>query len=473
MNQKPLFLNHKKPHIHFIGIGGIGMSGIAEIFHLRGFIVSGSDKADSETLQRLKVLGVKTYIGHHADNITGASVIVYSSAVKFDNPEIVAAKKESIPIIPRAEALGELMRGKIGIAVAGTHGKTTTTSLLSTVFTHAKLDPTCIIGGKVDALGGNAKSGSGEYMIAEADESDGSFLQLPATYAIITNIDNDHLDHYGSVENIDDAFSRFVGHLPFYGLAMVCADDPGIKRVLKDFKKPYKTYGFSKTNDYYIELNPSVGHQTKFSVYFDSQKIAEVEINILGKHNALNALSVFALSHQMGLSIPIICEGLKSFSGVKRRFETKYLDQKNNIRIVDDYGHHPTEITATLLAAKQLAENKRIIAVFQPHRYSRTQSCIDDFASCFSDCDTLFLTPIYSAGEHPIAGINSEFLVEKINQSKYKPKKILGPFDLESMPREILKTIKPGDLVLCLGAGSITQLPALLISSLINHKGFE
>lgn len=460
----------KKPHIHFVGIGGIGMSGIAEVFCLRGFSVSGSDSQESDTTKRLSQIGISIHVGHKSEYVDGASVVVVSSAVRPQNPEILEAKKRNIPVIPRAEALGELMRGKTGIAVAGTHGKTTTTSLLSTVFTYAGLDPTCVIGGKVDALGGNAKSGSGEYMIAEADESDGSFLQLPATYSIITNIDNDHLDHYGSLEKIDSAFVQFVGHLPFYGLALVCGDDIGVQRVLSEFKKPFMTYGFLETNDYQITNYSAEEFGTNLNIEHKQKKLAKVSLPTLGKHNALNALAVFALSHQMGLAIDVIVKGLESFSGVKRRFETRYKDNERNIKIIDDYGHHPTEVRATLSAAKQLKSQKRIITVFQPHRFSRTQSCIEEFSSSFSDTDTLIVADIYPAGEQPIAGIDGDFFIKKIQASKHKPKNIFGPFDLEKCAKKVQSLIQDDDVIICLGAGTITKLPQMLIDSFSNAK---
>ena len=349
----------KFPHIeetqlHFVGIGGIGMSGIAEVFLTQGYPVTGSDLAESDSTRHLAKLGARVSVGHRAENIRGAKVVVISSAVKASNPEVVEAKRLRIPVIPRAEMLGELMRGRTGIAVAGTHGKTTTTSMLATVLTVAGLDPTIVIGGKVDSLGGNAKLGQGKYLVAEADESDGSFLHLPATLAIVTNIDNDHLDHYGSLEMIDQAFISFVGELPFYGIAAVCGDDLGVKRVLHRLTKPVVTYGFSAESDYSACEVKALGLGSSFEVFSkrEDQVLGKVKINVPGEHNVLNALAAVAIGLHMGIEFAAVARGLEEFKGVKRRFEIRWQDVENKKVIVDDYGHHPTEIAATLAAAR-------------------------------------------------------------------------------------------------------------------------
>jgi UDP-N-acetylmuramate--alanine ligase len=455
-----MMTNTKKPHLHFVGIGGIGMSGIAQVFYNQGYPVSGSDQTDGEMLKKLGTMGIKTYIGHQASQVEGASVVVISSAIRDTNPEVIAAKKLRIPVIPRAEMLGELMRGKVGIALAGSHGKTTTTSLMATILSHAGLDPTIVIGGKVDALGGNAKSGSGSYVVAEADESDGSFLHLPTTYAVITNIDSDHLDHFGTLAAIEDAFCGFVGALPFYGKVYVCGDDPGVQRCIPRFTKPYATYGFSLENDLRAALiaGSDLNSFRVISKFFGD--LGVIHLHLYGNHNVLNALAVIGIALELGVDFSVIADALESFQGVKRRFETRYHDEPKNIMILDDYGHHPTEIEATLLAARSFWKNRgRILLAFQPHRYSRTKNSEKEFLTCFKNADVLFLSDIYSAGEDPIPGVSSKDLAKKISHARYSG-------SLSETTRLIYQELKPGDLLLCMGAGSITQLPGLLINQL-------
>ncbi|NDD92314.1 UDP-N-acetylmuramate--L-alanine ligase [bacterium] len=340
--------------LHFIGIGGIGMSGIAQVFKNQGFSVTGSDIADSETIRRLSQIGIVCNLGHCAENLGVADVVVVSSAVRADNPELIEARRRRIPVIPRAEMLGELMRGKLGIAIAGTHGKTTTTSMMATVLTAASWDPTMVIGGKVDSLGGNAKLGQGKYVVAEADESDGSFLHLPFTYAVITNIDDDHLDHYGSVDAIEEAFIEFVGKAPFYGLTAVCGEDAGVRRCLPKFTKPFLTYGFSRDFDYSAESVVCDGLQSRFIVrHHRDGVLGEINLRVPGRHNVLNSLAVVAVCRNLGMSFEAIAHGLSQYHGVKRRFEVRWQEDVSSRVIVDDYGHHPTEIEATLLAARQ------------------------------------------------------------------------------------------------------------------------
>jgi UDP-N-acetylmuramate--alanine ligase len=357
--------------------------------------------------------------------------------------------------------LGELMRGKTGIAIAGSHGKTTTTSMMATVLTYAKLDPTLVIGGKVDSLGGNAKHGQGQFVVAEADESDGSFLHLPATYAIVTNIDNDHLDHFGTIEAIEDAFVTLVAKLPFYGLAIVCGDDPGVRRCLEHFIKPFQTYGLSKGCDYYATGIEHDGFGSKFEVlgrdgHGEAHKsFGWFTLGVPGGHNVLNAVAVLALCRKLGLDPETIRKGLSEFRGVKRRFEVRWKSRKGDSLVVEDYGHHPTEIAATLAAAKNLWKG-RIITVFQPHRYSRTQHCHEGFLTAFNQSDLLLMSDIYAAGEDPIEGVSAEALAKAI--ASESPSKVEYCGDLAKAKDRILRELKPGDLVLCMGAGSITRL---------------
>jgi UDP-N-acetylmuramate--alanine ligase len=461
-------------HLHFIGIGGIGMSGIAEVFCNQGYSVSGSDLTENETTRRLGTLGIRIDLGHRKENVEGASVVVYSSAVQASNPELVEAKRLSIPVIPRAEALGELMRGKIGIAIAGTHGKTTTTTLMATVLASAGLDPTIVVGGKVDALGGNARLGQGDYLVAEADESDGSFLHLPAVYGVITNIDEDHLDHYGTLEKIDEAFSAFVARIPFFGKVMVCGDDPGIRRNLPGFKKPYETYGLERHNQLQAtHLVESVNGVLFQVLDLNSGVLGEISLSAHGHHNIRNALAVIGIARTLGIDFDKIKKGLAQFKGVRRRFDLRYEDSARDIRILDDYGHHPTEILATLEAAHSYSsalrmdkKPGRVILAFQPHRYTRTKHSAEAFAECFGKADVLYLTEIYGAGEAPIPGVDGHFLASKVRSSKNSPKEVHFLGDLESCAEDIARNIQDGDLVLCMGAGSITSLPSLVLKAL-------
>ncbi len=448
------------------------MSGIAEVFLNQGYRISGSDLSSSEVTKRLEQLGAKIFLGHAAENVRGANVVVVSSAVRPTNPEVIEAKRLRIPVIQRAEMLGELMRGKTGAAVAGTHGKTTTTSMLATVLTSAGLDPTLVIGGKVDSLGGNAKHGSGQFVVAEADESDGSFLHLPTTYGIVTNIDNDHLDHYGTLAAVEKAFVDFVGKIPFYGVAVVCGEDAGVRRCLDRFTKPVLTYGLNAQWDYYADQIETVGTGSRFQVWMrkslDSLEpgkpehvlLGVVRIRVPGKHNVLNALAAIALSTRLDISFEQIVKGLDEFGGVRRRFEVKWENTSTRQLVVDDYGHHPTEVLATLAAAKQIWPG-RIVTVFQPHRYSRTLSCRDEFAKAFKDSDVVMVTDIYAAGEDPIEGISGEALAKILATSKGSDR-VFYTGDLEKTRVRVLEMFQPGDLVLCLGAGSITKLSDLL-----------
>lgn len=462
---------NEETQIHFVGIGGIGMSGIAEVFLNQGYRVTGSDLVESDTTKRLAKLGARIKLGHQAENITGAHVVVISSAVRQDNPELREARRLRVPVIPRAEMLGELMRGKTGIAVAGSHGKTTTTSMLATVLTVAGLDPTIVIGGKVDSLGGNAKLGQGKYVVAEADESDGSFLHLPATYAVVTNIDNDHLDHYQNLSAVEDAFLSFVGKLPFYGKAAVCGEDRGIARCLERFSKPITTYGLSKFWDFYADHVQLSGLGSEFLVYGRTfvgqphEKLGTVRLNVPGNHNVLNALAAIAVGLELKVPFAKIAQGLNEFRGVDRRFQIRYKDDQRRRVIVDDYGHHPTEIMATLQAARNYWPG-RIITVFQPHRYSRTLHCRDGFLAAFRNTDVLYMSDIYAAGEDPIPGVDAASLCADIAQAGASSQRIEHIGDLTEIQEKILREFQDGDLILCMGAGSITRLAEKLASQL-------
>jgi UDP-N-acetylmuramate--alanine ligase len=464
-----MLLKKEETLLHFVGIGGIGMSGIAEMFLNQGYRVSGSDLLGSELTERLQKLGVKISISHEAKNVTGASVVVISSAVKSNNPEVIEAKRLRVPVIPRAEMLGELMRGKTGIAVAGTHGKTTTTSLLATVLSHTGLDPTIVIGGKVDSLGGNAKLGLGELVVAEADESDGSFLHLPATFGVITNIDNDHLDHFGSLTALEDAFVEFVAQFPFYGLVVVCAEDAGVQRCMDRWMKPVMTYGFSEECDVSASeiKQEGMGSYFKVNVKVNQEKkeLGWVKINIPGVHNVLNALAVIAIATRIHIPFEQISKGLSAFNGASRRFETRWKDSVKNMLVIDDYGHHPTEIIATLDAARSFWPG-RILTIFQPHRYSRTLNCHDGFMIAFQNTDILFMADIYPAGEDPIEGVSAEALVHDLKRYCKPNQEFKCVGSIESAKIEVLNNIREGDLVLCLGAGSITKLADQLVAEL-------
>jgi UDP-N-acetylmuramate--alanine ligase len=461
-------LSHKKEEtlLHFVGIGGIGMSGIAEVFLNQGYLVTGSDQVDSDITRYLVKIGAKIHLGHSADNVHGASVVVVSSAIRKDNPELIEAKRLRVPVIPRAEMLAELMRGKVGIGVAGTHGKTTTTSMLATVLTSAGLDPTLVIGGKVDSLGGNAKLGQGHYVIAEADESDGSFLHLPATFGVVTNIDNDHLDYFGSLEAIDDAFVGFVGKLPFYGAAAVCAEDGGVRRCMQRWTKPFLTYGLSPEWDYSAEQIEFNGLSSHFKVFKSGRVcLGAVHLLVPGKHNILNALAAVTIAQQIGIPFHEVSSALSQFKGVKRRFEVRWQDRTTNRVIIDDYGHHPTEIQATLEAVRRYWSG-RVITVFQPHRFSRTLHCKQGFLSAFIQSDLIFVTDIYSAGEEPIAHVSAESLVSELKGCQLSGQEFIYSGDLLNTQHLLEERFQEGDLVICLGAGSITRLPELLIKNL-------
>jgi UDP-N-acetylmuramate--alanine ligase len=443
--------------IHFVGIGGIGMSGIAEVLLNLGYAVSGSDLKESDITRRLAGLGGRIASGHAAENLAEVDVVVTSSAVRRDNPELVEARRRKIPVIPRAEMLAELMRLKHGVAVAGTHGKTTTTSMAAHLLAHAGLDPTAVVGGKVNTFGSNAKLGRGDYMVVEADESDGSFLHIPPTIAIVTNVDPEHLDHWKTPEALRQGFVDFVNRVPFYGLAILCHDHPGVQSLLPDVESRYVTYGESQQADYRAERIQVDGHSVRFDAFHRSAPLGRFEVQMVGRHNALNALAVVALGDEMGIPPGAIRAALGSFQGVQRRFTVR--GEVAGVTVVDDYGHHPAEVRATLLGARE-GFRRRVVCLFQPHRYTRTRDLMAEFATAFDDADVLLLTDIYAAGEEAIPGATADALAEAI--------RACGHRDVTLVPRAELcraarARVQPGDIVLTLGAGDVTQVgPELL-----------
>jgi UDP-N-acetylmuramate--alanine ligase len=449
--------------IHFVGIGGIGMSGIAEVLLNLGYKVSGSDLRGSDITERLASFGAEIGIGHTADNLKNVDVVVISSAVHDDNPEVVEARRLHVPVIPRAEMLAELMRMKFGIAIAGTHGKTTTTSMAASILGHAGIDPTIVIGGKLNAIGTNARLGQGKFLLAEADESDGSFLVLSPTIAVVTNIDADHLDHYtGGIEEIKDTFVTFINKVPFYGLAVLCLDDTNIREILPRVKKRYMTYGFSSQADIRATHVKHDGFQTAFIAHNKGYRLGEVSLPMPGPHNVLNALACIAVALELNVPFSAIQEGLAMFGGVGRRFTVK--GQPQGIMVVDDYGHHPAEIKATLSAARQGWPERRIVAAFQPHRYTRTHDLFDEFVTAFYDADVLILTDVYAAGEQPIAGASAERLSREI--LSHGQKNVTWIADREQIPAHLAGIVKAGDIVITLGAGNIWQQCEALVKLL-------
>ena len=451
-------MNSKIRRIHMVGIGGAGMSGIAEVLLNQGYEVSGSDMSDSAVVRHLRELGAHVAVGHAAENVGDVQVLVKSTAINDENPELVEARRRNIAIIPRAEMLAELMRLRQGIAIAGTHGKTTTTSLTASIFDTAGLDPTVIIGGRLNAYGTNAHLGHGEYLIAEADESDGSFLCLLPIINVVTNVDEDHLDHYKTRAGIDEAFVEFMNNVPFYGLNIVCGDDPGVRALLARVKRPVLTYGFAEDN--VLRAVPlECGVRNNFEVWRSGVKLGEVSLPQPGRHNMLNALAAIGAAMEVDISFEKCAEGLNGFGGVGRRFEFK--GEKGGVTVVDDYGHHPAEIAATLATARQVFPGRRIIAAFQPHRFSRTQAHFGEFCKVFDNVDQLLLTEIYAASEKPIPGVSGQSLAQGIRQVSTTPVEYFQT--LNDLAAGLPTILKDGYVLLTLGAGSITRLgPAWL-----------
>ncbi len=452
--------------IHFVGIGGIGMSGIAELLLNQGYRVSGSDLRASDTTRRLAELGGEIVIGHGAENLDEVDVVVTSTAVRADNPEVVEAHRRHIAVIPRAEMLAELMRMKYGIAVAGTHGKTTTTSMLSVVLHQAGIDPTAVIGGRLDVFGSNAKLGQGKFLVAEADESDGSFMLLTPTIAVVTNIDRDHLDYYAGIEEIKQIFIDFVNKVPFYGRAILCLEDANVQAILPQVKKRYTTYGFSSQADVYATAIDQQQGKTSFEAWHQGKKLGRISFHLPGRHNVLNALAVLAVAMELEVPFGRIVDGFAHFGGLQRRFEVRH--QLGDLMIIDDYGHHPAEIKATLAAARS-NWSKRIVAVFQPHRYSRTQALFDEFLTAFYDADVLVVTDVYAAGEDAIDGATGEALVAGIIEHGHKAAYYCA--DLAAAVDFVAKLVQPQDMVISLGAGNVNQICDQLARRLQDQAG--
>lgn len=458
-----MFRNVKR--IHFIGIGGIGMSGIAEVLCNLGFIVSGSDAKRSKNTDRLETLfSITINEGHSAENVGDAQVVVYSSAVKEDNPEVVIAKEKGIPVIPRAEMLAELMVLKpYAVAVSGTHGKTSTTSMVATVLGHAGFDPTTVVGGVVDTLGSNARLGQSDWFVTEADESDRSFLMLYPTIAVVTNIDKEHMESYKGMDDVVQCFTDFVNKVPFFGAAVICLDDPNVQLLIPNIKRRRVTYGLTAQADvsaHDISYDGAFG--SSFTVWKGDEVLGKVNLPVPGKHNVYNALAATTVALEMEVPFDKIVEGFAIFKNANRRFQLK--GEVNDIMVVDDYGHHPTEILATLSAAKNSASTRRTVVIFQPHRYSRTQELMGDFALAFNNADVLYVLDIYAASEQPIEGISAETLTENIKKYGHKNANYIGSID--TALDVVMPNLLPNDLVITLGAGTITRLSDEIIERL-------
>jgi UDP-N-acetylmuramate--alanine ligase len=445
--------------VHFIGIGGIGMSGIAEVLHNLGYQVQGSDQADGANVQRLRDKGIACFVGHAAENLGQAEVVVVSTAVKKDNPELAAAREKLLPVVRRAEMLAELMRFRNAIAIGGTHGKTTTTSMVATLLDAGGLDPTVVNGGIINAYGTNARRGGGEWMVVEADESDGTFLKLPADIAVVTNLDPEHLDHYGSFDHVREAFRHFVENVPFYGFGVMCIDHPEVQALVSRIEdRRIITYGENKQADVRFSNMRMDGAVSVFDIFIRNRKtgvmeeISGLRLPMPGRHNVSNATAAIAVAHELGLSGDEIRQGLSAFGGVKRRFT--HTGSWNGIEIFDDYGHHPVEIRAVLRAARE-ACGGRVIAIAQPHRFTRLRDLFDDFAACFNDADTVAVAPVYAAGEEAIEGVDAEALVARIRAAGHRDARAIeGAAAIAPLVRSLAKS---GDFVVLLGAGNITQ----------------
>lgn len=462
--------------IHFVGIGGIGMSGIAEVLHNLGYEVTGSDAKESDTTNRLSCAGIKVHIGHRAENIDDAHVVVISSAVKEDNPEVIAAKEKSIPVIPRAEMLAELARLKYSVLVAGAHGKTTTTSLVSTILAHGGLDPTVVIGGRLKATGNNAMLGQGDFMVAEADESDGSFLMLSPTIAVVTNIDREHMDFFKTMDSLRAAFISFMNKVPFYGASIICIEDKELRKLIPSVHRRCITYGLSPDADVCATDIKKGFLSVSFTVVFKGKDMGNFTVPLAGLHNVLNSLAAITVALELKLNSDVIQDALKKFSGIQRRFELK--GEEKGIRVFDDYGHHPTEIQATLRAAKDgliemsadsgCEKRGRLFVIFQPHRYTRTRDLMDEFGQCFSDADALYLMDIYAASEKPIEGVNTTVLLEKIQSAGHK--EAVHFSDKEELMKAILTKLQPGDSIFTLGAGDVWKIGEEILKQLKDKR---
>ncbi len=456
----------KKYHIHFVGIGGIGMSGIAELLLNLGYKVSGSDTASTDITERLKKLGGLLYNGHNESNIEGADVVVVSSAISPENPEVIAASQISIPVIPRAEMLAELMRLKYSIAVAGAHGKTTTTSIISSVLAKGGLDPTVVIGGKLKSINSNALLGQGNYIVAEADESDGSFLKYSPAIAVVTNIDKEHLDFYKDMYAIKDVFLNFIDRIPFYGLAVLCLDNEFIQEIIPRIKKRFTTYGMSSQAVFQAKNVSIDGLIARFKVSHQGKDLGKIALNLPGIHNVYNSLASIAVGLELDIPFNVIKDALETLQGVQRRLEIK--GEAKGITVIDDYGHHPTEIRTTLQAAKDCWPDRRVIVVFQPHRYTRTKALFDDFTRAFYQSDHLLILPIYPAGEKEIEGIDSILLCEKI--AAHGHKEVIYMNDMQSAVEYLKEILIQNDILLTLGAGDVWKVGMAVLDCLLKER---
>jgi UDP-N-acetylmuramate--alanine ligase len=444
----------KKYHIHFVGIGGIGMSGIAELLLNLGYKVSGSDVKRSDITDRLKKLGGTIFKGHSAENIKEADVVVVSSAIAADNPEVQAAGQASIPVIPRAEMLAELMRLKYSIAIAGAHGKTSTTSIVASVLAEGRLDPTVVIGGKLKSIGSNAVLGKGDFIVAEADESDGSFLKFSPTIAVVTNIDKEHLDFYADLDAIKTVFLNFLDRIPFYGLAVLCLDNEPIQDLIPRMKKRYTTYGMTSQADFQIRDVESGQQKSRFDIYHHGKKLGTINLNLPGIHNVYNATASIAVGVELNIAFDQIKSALETVEGVQRRLEIK--GESNGVTVIDDYGHHPTEIKVTLETLEENWQNRRKVVVFQPHRYSRTRALFDEFSRAFYQSDVLVVLPIYAASEKKIEGVTSQNLCEEIKAHGHK--EVIHADGFKDALSHLRQILKPGDVLLTLGAGDVYKV---------------
>ncbi len=451
--------------LHFIGIGGVGMSGIAEVLLNLGYQVSGSDLRASETTDRLIALGGRVIIGHSPSNVEGAQVVVYSTAVKPDNVELEAAREAGVPVIPRAEMLAELMRMKYGIAVGGAHGKTTTTSMIAAVLARGGIDPTIVVGGRLHAIGSNARLGRGQFLVAEADESDGSFLQLSPAVAVITNIDREHLDYFSSLESIREAFTTFANRVPFYGVTMLCIDDPEVREIVPQVTKRQLHFGTRPEAQVRAADVRLKGHGCRFGVTVAGERLGDIELRLPGRHNVLNALAAVAVGLEVEVGFGHIAEALGAFRGVSRRFETR--GESGGVRVVDDYGHHPTEIVATLAAARGLGG--RILVLFQPHRYTRTAALKREFGAAFGDADRVWVLDVYAAGESPIPGVNGNAVAESAREQGFDH--VTFAADPAQAALEAAMEARPGDSVLTLGAGDVWKLGDRVLDHLKKVSG--
>jgi UDP-N-acetylmuramate--alanine ligase len=450
----------KKYHIHFVGIGGIGMSGIAELLLNLGYRVSGSDVKSSDITDRLKTMGGTIFKGHAAENIKGADVVVVSSAIDPENPEVQSAGQASIPVIPRAEMLAELMRLKYSIAIAGAHGKTSTTSIVASVLAEGGLDPTVVIGGKLKSIGSNAVLGEGDFIVAEADESDGSFLKYSPTIAVVTNIDNEHLDFYADLDSIKTVFLNFLDRIPFYGLAVLCLDNEPIQDLIPQMKKRYTTYGMTSQADFQIRDVESGQQRSRFDIYHHGNKMGVINLNLPGIHNVYNATASIAVGVELNIAFDQIKKALETVEGVQRRLEIK--GESNGITVIDDYGHHPTEVKVTLETIEENWQNRRKVVVFQPHRYSRTRALFDEFSRAFYQSDVLVVLPIYAASEKKIKGVNSQKLCEEIKAHGHK--EVIFADGFKAALSHLKQTLQPGDVLLTLGAGDVWKVGDMFLN---------